>query len=80
MRVRVRDDGAGELRAATRVEIEDDRVDKYLADPWDVPYVYRLRPCRQTGGARLVPEIYSAGYNGVDDTAAGREDGDDVRP
>lgn len=69
-RVAVRDSQSGDLRRATRQEREDDKVSKYLLDPWNNPYVYRAV------GQRVL--VYSCGPDGVDDTGSG-EAGDDIR-
>ena len=87
--IAVRDQATDAYRRATRAEILDDSVDKYLLDPWDQPYVYRVlkdskqrtveQAIRQSPKGRLRNfEIYSLGPNGEDDTD--REDrGDDIR-
>lgn len=75
----VRDEGSGEYRPATRLELQDDAVDKYVVDPWGNPYVYRLLPDRHTGGARVVGDILSLGPNGLDDGDRDPGEGDDIR-
>ena len=64
--------GSDGYRKATREEIRDPAVKKYLLDPWGNPYVYRA------GKARSDAKIYSFGPNEEDDTVNFVEDGDDL--
>lgn len=66
---------------STAEQRRDNKVDKYLADPWGNAYVYRANKGRKVEdfmhndhGA----DIYSIGPNQVDDTAAGNDNGDDI--
>ncbi|MBI4605699.1 MAG: prepilin-type N-terminal cleavage/methylation domain-containing protein [Planctomycetes bacterium] len=72
-------DGSGELRKATRAEIRDDGVEKYLLDPWGSPYVYRpnkgRRPAPHMRNLETA-DIYSPGPDEVDDTSEGADDDD----
>lgn len=64
-------------RKATRAEIFDEKVDKYLLDPWGSPYVYRCNQGVKEPEAWMINpggiDIYSLGPNMKDDTIAGYE-------
>jgi hypothetical protein len=64
--------GGQDPRKATRDEIRDPAVKKYLLDPWGNPYIYRA------GKTRSDAKIYSLGPNAEDDTVMLVENGDDI--
>jgi prepilin-type N-terminal cleavage/methylation domain-containing protein len=79
--VRVWDPEREEYRVATRAEIRDKKVDKFLSDPWGNPYIYRCNKgkraedwMRNARGA----DIYSKGPNDTDETMTGEEKTDDI--
>lgn len=66
---------------ATREQLNDYKVPKYIADPWGNPYIYRANKGRKREGFmrnKHSADIYSVGPNEIDDTAAENEDGDDI--
>jgi general secretion pathway protein G len=65
-------------RKALRRELQDDRIPKFLLDPWGQPYVYRAARESRLKGCGPGFELYSLGPNGIDDLAAGSEDPDDI--
>jgi hypothetical protein len=77
------DGSLAEFVRATREEIRDPQVEKYLLDPWGNPYVYRANQGRAPQPwmkNSATADIYSRGPDGVDDTAAGasQEASDDI--
>lgn len=73
----------GRYERATREEVEDPSIDKYLLDPWGNPYVYRCNKGLEPEPWMINPrgvDIYSFGPNGVDDTIVGTtgEENDDI--
>jgi hypothetical protein len=77
--IAVWDPGGKGYRRATSSEIGDAEKKKVLLDPWGNPYVYRLVPADSEKGEKILsPLIYSIGPNGTDDTAKGRDHGDDI--
>jgi hypothetical protein len=68
---------------ASRRELRDDSVDKFLIDPWDNPYIYRANKGRVEEDFMHNPQgcdIYTVGPNEVDDTVPNTEgeDNDDL--
>jgi len=79
--VAVWDADAGAFRKAMLSELNDDRVEKFVLDPWAQPYVYRVPgTARGTGPWRFRqgPILYSTGPNGVDETVEDLEGADDI--
>jgi len=81
--VLVRDDEAAEdsegYRQATKDELYDPRVEKYLADPWGMPYVYheiKSRARKDWHHGRDF-DIYSTGPNKSDQTTEGADGAED---
>jgi hypothetical protein len=76
--VRVHDRDEGGFRPVFAEEIRDPKVEKYLADPWDHPLIYRLirDPQKQAEGGKAFL-LYSTGPDGIDDIARG-DRGDDI--
>lgn len=81
--LKVEREGGG-FRAATRAEIFDASVDKYILDPWGEPYIARENRSRRKKEPWMhrphFVDIYSKGPNREDDTALGKEgaDSDDI--
>jgi len=66
---------------ATKEQIDNFRIPKYVADPWGNPYVYRANKGRKKEDFMRNPygaDIYSLGPNGIDDTAEGNDESDDI--
>jgi type II secretory pathway pseudopilin PulG len=71
----------GSFRKATRQELRDPDVQKFLLDPWRNPYVYKVNKGKEPGSYRHNLEgadIYSLGPNEADDTVLENEKGDDI--
>lgn len=80
-KVRVKDSDTNELREASRAEIRDKHIDKYIVDPWNNPYVYRVNKGKKQESFMHnynSADIYSIGPNDKDDTADENEKGDDL--
>ena len=77
----VYDETLGEHRTATRAERFDNDVDKFVADPWGEPYVYRCNKGHSLADNPFMHkadfDLYSTGENGTDETMLG-ESGEDV--
>jgi hypothetical protein len=73
-RLVVYENGRG-YKQATIEDINDNLIPKYILDPWDKPYIYRLVKREKAGP---VIELYSCGPNGKDDSWSGTGKGDDV--
>lgn len=70
-RVAVLDRASGELRKASRNELEDPAIEKHLLDPFGSAYVYRPNQGRKPAPFarnRNGAVIYSLGPNEIDDT------------
>ncbi len=75
------DEDRGEYRPATREEVRDRHVEKYLLDPFRNPYIYRVnkgRPPRPSSQILDGADIYSLGPNEADDTLACTPKSDDI--
>jgi len=76
--VAVWDNDLQAYRKALRRELQDDRIPKYIVDPWGNPYVYRATREEGSKVCRREFVLYSLGPNEIDDVAAGSEDPDDI--
>lgn len=79
--IAVVDRATGSYRKASRQELRDPNVEKYLLDSWENPYVYRANKGKEVKGYMHHAEsadIYSIGRNEMDDTALEKENGDDL--
>lgn len=80
-RVAIWDPDSESYESATLDQIRNPKVKKYLLDSFGKPFVYRANK-----GRRLEEfmhrdqsaDIYSLGFNGIDDTWEMNEDGDDI--
>lgn len=77
----VLDEITGSYRQAKKAEIDNEKVEKYLADPWGEPYIYRVNKGKRRESYMHNYEgadIYSKGPNSVDDTILEAEKSDDI--
>jgi prepilin-type N-terminal cleavage/methylation domain-containing protein len=75
------DDDSQTYRPSTAEERRDVKASKFLVDPWGNAYVYRANKGRKPEDFmhnEQGADIYSPGPNGIDDTAAGNSEGDDI--
>jgi|SRR5688572_16937419 len=79
-KIAVQDDDTGAYRKATRAELRNPDVRKYILDPWGNPYVYRCNKSspQKEEWMHKDADIYSLGLNEEDDTANLVEEGDDI--
>jgi prepilin-type N-terminal cleavage/methylation domain-containing protein len=79
-KVSVYDADTETYRKATREELRDPKVKKYLMDPWGNPYVYRCNKgsLEKEDWMHKDADIYSLGPNEEDDTTALSEENDDI--
>ena len=79
-KVAVEDPETESYRKATRSEMRDPKVRKYLLDPWGNPYIYRCNKnvAKKEDWMHKDADIYSMGKNEEDDTVSEVEDGDDL--
>jgi prepilin-type N-terminal cleavage/methylation domain-containing protein len=65
---------------ATRDDVDDVKVEKYILDPWGNPYVYRCNKGkkRETWMKNRDADVYSTGPNNEDDTVTESEKSDDI--
>ena len=78
--VLVQDGVSRDFRLADPNEIRDEKIGKFLADPWGRPLVYHVIPHRRgepDGKASKVAILYSLGPDGIDETITG-DTGDDI--
>ena len=79
-KVVVYDDDLDAYRQATRREIHDPKVDKFILDAWLNPLVYRCNKGQKRADYmhnRYSFDIYSMGPDGIDQTAEGTDDEND---
>lgn len=79
--VNVRDEDTDSYRKATAAERRNVKIKKYILDPWGHPYVYRANKGKKAQDCMHKlnsADIYSIGKNGIDDTAEGKEESDDI--
>lgn len=77
----VYDKASAAYRRARIHEKYDSRVDKFIVDGWGNPLLYRSNKGRPPGDYMRNPEsidIYSTGPDGIDQTAEGHTDSDDI--
>lgn len=70
-----------DYRPAKRSEIHDPKIDKYMLDAWGNPIIYRSNKGRAYEDYmrnRYRFDIYSTGPDGIDQTAEGEDEGDDI--
>ena len=79
-KVAVEDPETEGYRKATRSEIRDPKVKKYLLDPWGNPYMYRCNKnvAKKEDWMHKDADIYSKGKNEEDDTVNEVENADDL--
>ncbi len=71
----------GSFQKATRDDLDDPKVKKYMFDPWGMPYVYRENRSRSRQSYMKNPQsvdIYSLGPDMIDQTIDGEEKSDDI--
>ena len=75
--IAVREVDAKAYRKATREEIQDPKVDKYMLDPWGEPIIYRenrSRPFKPYMYHHTEADIYSTGPDRQDQSGPGSEE------
>ena len=80
-KVVVYDDDIEDYRPAKRKEIYDEKVEKYMLDAWANPLIYRSNKGRKFDDYmrnRYRFDIYSTGPDGIDQTAEGEDESDDI--
>ena len=80
--IAVWDEDVGAYRRATTEELSDRKVEKYVLDPWGMPYQYRENKSRARKPPMKQPskfDVYSTGPNKEDETSGeSEEESDDL--
>lgn len=80
-KVVVYDEDIDDYRVAKSREIYDPKIEKYMLDAWGNPLVYRVnkgKPYEDYMRNRYGVDIYSTGPDGMDQTAEGEDENDDI--